>query len=121
MKLFHSIIIPIPIIIKSVFVSTIFFLSRILYKRYRNLLPVRILGKWEYDESGGNSIPVGGLSYYISSPQTMLDFLKDPFHILFYVAFTILLLCNFIKNMDKSIFFSSFGYIKEFRRIWIFY
>ena len=60
-------------------------------------LPVRILGKWEDVESGGHSVPVGGLAYYISPPQSILDFAKDPFHTLFYIVF-MLISCGFFSK-----------------------
>ena len=58
---------------------------------------IRILGKWEDIEGGGHSIPVGGLVYYISPPHSILDFAKDPFHTLFYVAF-MLISCGFFSK-----------------------
>ena len=94
-KLFYSS--NIPIILQSALVSNLFFFSQILYKRYKHFLPVRLLGKWEDVESGGHSIPVGGLAYYISPPQSILDFAKDPFHTLFYIAF-ILVSCGFFSK-----------------------
>ena len=94
-KLFYSS--NIPIILQSALVSNLFFFSQILYKRYKHFLPVRILGKWEDVESGGHSIPVGGLAYYISPPQSILDFAKDPFHTLFYIAF-MLVSCGFFSK-----------------------
>ena len=94
-KLFYSS--NIPIILQSALVSNLFFFSQILYKRYKHFLPIRILGKWEDVESGGHSIPVGGLAYYISPPQSILDFAKDPFHTLFYIAF-MLISCGFFSK-----------------------
>ena len=94
-KLFYSS--NIPIILQSALVSNLFFFSQILYKRYKHFLPIRLLGKWEDVESGGHSIPVGGLAYYISPPQSILDFAKDPFHTLFYIAF-VLISCGFFSK-----------------------
>ena len=94
-KLFYSS--NIPIILQSALVSNLFFFSQILYKRYKHFLPIRILGKWEDIESGGHSVPVGGLVYYISPPHSLLDFAKDPFHTLFYIAF-MLISCGFFSK-----------------------
>ena len=66
-------------------------------KRYKHFLPIRILGKWEDIEGGGHSVPVGGLVYYISPPHSILDFAKDPFHTLFYIAF-MLISCGFFSK-----------------------
>ena len=94
-KLFYSS--NIPIILQSALVSNLFFFSQILYKRYKNFLPIRLLGKWEDIESGGHSIPVGGLAYYISPPNSILEFARDPFHTLFYIVF-MLVSCGFFSK-----------------------
>lgn len=94
-KLFYSS--NIPIILQSALVSNLFFFSQILYKRYKNFLPVRLLGKWEDVESGGHSIPVGGIAYYISPPNSILDLAKDPFHTIIYIAF-MLISCGFFSK-----------------------
>lgn len=94
-KLFYSS--NIPIILQSALVSNLFFFSQILYKRYKNFFPVRLLGKWEDVESGGHSIPVGGIAYYISPPNSILDFAKDPLHTLTYIAF-MLISCGFFSK-----------------------
>ena len=42
--------------------------SQVLYRRYSDNILVRLLGRWQETESG-NSVPVGGLSYYVSPPR----------------------------------------------------
>lgn len=81
-----------PIILQSALVSNLYFISQILYKRYKNNILIRLLGVWEEMEDG-QSIPVGGLSYYISPPHSLRDFIIDPLHSIFYVTF-ILLACG---------------------------
>ena len=41
----------------------------------------------------GQSIPIGGLAYYISPPRDLIDFIRDPLHSIFYVLF-ILISCG---------------------------
>ncbi len=86
-----------PIILQSALVSNLYFISQILYKRYKNFLIIRLLGQWQ-DTEGGQSIPVGGLSYYISPPRDLLDFLRDPLHGLFYFAFVLISCGLFAKS-----------------------
>lgn len=94
-KLFYSS--NIPIILQSALVSNLFFFSQILYKRYRNNFVINLLGKWQDVEQGGHSIPVGGLAYYISPPSSILEFARDPFHTIFYIAF-ILISCGLFSK-----------------------
>jgi len=86
-----------PIILQSALVSNLYFISQILYKRYKNFFLIRLLGQWQ-DTEGGQSIPVGGLSYYISPPRDLLDFIRDPLHGMFYVAFVLISCGLFAKT-----------------------
>ena len=81
-----------PIILESALVSNLYFISQILYKRYKSFFLIRLLGQWQ-DVEGGQSIPIGGLAYYISPPRDLVDFLRDPLHSFFYVLF-ILISCG---------------------------
>jgi len=86
-----------PIILQSALVSNLYFISQILYKRYKNFFIIRLLGQWQ-DTEGGQSIPIGGLSYYISPPRDLLDFFRDPLHGMFYVAFVLISCGLFAKT-----------------------
>ena len=77
-----------PIILQSALVSNLYFISQVLYKRYQNFFLARILGVWDY--RNGDYIPVGGISYYISPPNDIFDFIKDPFRSSIYSLFIIL-------------------------------
>lgn len=81
-----------PIILESALVSNLYFISQILYKRYKNFFLIRLLGQWQ-DGEGGQSIPIGGLAYYISPPRDLIDFIRDPIHSILYVLF-ILISCG---------------------------
>lgn len=87
-KLFYTS--NIPIILQSALVSNLYFLSQVLYKRFSGNPLINMLGRWEEPEYGhGQSIPVGGLAYYLSPPSSISDVLADPFHTVFYVSFVL--------------------------------
>jgi protein transport protein SEC61 subunit alpha len=87
-----------PIILQSALVSNLFFFSQMLYKRYKNNFLIRLLGVWQDVEQGGHAIPVGGLVYLISPPNSILEIAKDPFHTIFYFAFILILFALFSKT-----------------------
>jgi len=96
-KLFYTS--NIPIILQSALVSNIYFFSQLLYKRYSGNFLVRLLGRWQDVDGagGGNSVPVGGLAYYISPPQSVAEIFYDPIHAIFYLAF-ILTACGLFSK-----------------------
>merc|ERR1712070_519565 len=87
-KLFYTS--NIPIILQSALVSNLYFFSQLLYKRFKSNMLVNLLGQWQDQEYGGQSIPVGGLAYYMSPPNSFADIWEDPFHALFYIAFVLI-------------------------------
>jgi len=93
-KLFYTS--NIPIILQTALVSNLYFFSQLIYKRFPTNLLVRILGVWQ-DSGSGYSIPVGGLAYYVSPPQSLWSMLTDPIHAVFYIAF-VLLTCAFFSK-----------------------
>lgn len=95
-KLFYSS--NIPIILQTALVSNLYFFSQILYKRYKTNFLIRLLGQWQDVESGGHSVPVGGLAYYISPPRDMLEIARDPFHTAFYITFILISCALFSKT-----------------------
>jgi len=95
-KLFYSS--NIPIILQTALVSNLYFFSQILYKRYKTNFLVRLLGQWQDVESGGHSVPVGGLAYYISPPRNLLEIARDPFHTIFYITFILISCALFSKT-----------------------
>jgi len=79
-----------PIILQTALVSNLYFFSQLLYKRFKSNMLVNLVGQWQEVEYSGQSIPVGGLAYYISPPHSFLDIWDDPIHALFYVAFVLI-------------------------------
>jgi protein transport protein SEC61 subunit alpha len=96
-KLFYTS--NIPIILQSALVSNLYFFSQLAAKRYKTNFIVRLLGRWqEIEGGGGQSIPVGGLAYYVSPPRTLADILYDPFHAMFYIDFVLTACALFSKT-----------------------
>lgn len=58
---------------------------------------MNLLGQWQEVESSGTSIPIGGLAYYISPPNSFADITNDPFHTLVYISF-VLVACAFFSK-----------------------
>jgi len=86
-KLFYTS--NIPIILQTALVSNLYFFSQLLYKRFKSNMLVNLLGQWQEVDYSGQSIPVGGIAYYISPPHSFGDVWEDPIHAVFYVAFVL--------------------------------
>jgi len=84
-KLFYTS--NIPIMLQTALVSNFYFLSQLLYRKFRGNFLIRLLGQWQEVEMGSHSVPVGGLAYYISPPREFLEIFTDPFHTIFYIVF----------------------------------
>ncbi|KDO15700.1 protein transporter Sec61 subunit alpha [Saprolegnia parasitica CBS 223.65] len=77
-----------PIILQTALVSNLYFVSQLLYKKFGGNFLVGLLGKWQDVEGGGGqSIPVGGLAYYMSAPSSAAQILYDPIRAVIYVVF----------------------------------
>merc|ERR1719428_1804824 len=87
-----------PIILQSALVSNVYFFSQLLYKRFKSNMLVNLLGQWQEVEMSGQSIPVGGIVYYISPLHSFADIWDDPIHAVFYVAFMLLSCALFSKT-----------------------
>lgn len=86
-----------PIILQTALVSNLYLISQVLYKRFGGNVIVSLLGRWETPEYSQQSIPVGGLVYYISPPQGVNDLISDPFHSLCYISFILITCAVFSK------------------------
>jgi protein transport protein SEC61 subunit alpha len=98
-KLFYTS--NIPIILQTALVSNLYFFSQLLYKRYSSNILVQLLGRWQDVEGnsfGSQSVPVGGLAYYVSPPGSLAEILHDPFHALFYLTFILTACALFSKT-----------------------
>merc|ERR1712083_793793 len=95
-KLFYTS--NIPIILQTALVSNLYFFSQLLYKRFKSNMLVNLLGQWQEVDFSGQSIPVGGIVYYISPLHSFSDIWDDPIHAVFYVAFVLISCALFSKT-----------------------
>jgi len=95
-KLFYTS--NIPIILQTALVSQLYFFSQLLYRRYKSNMLVNLLGQWQDMEYGGQSVPVGGLAYYMSPPGSFSEIYLDPLHALFYIMFVLTSCALFSKT-----------------------
>jgi len=87
-----------PIILQTALVSNLYFFSQLLYKRFKSNMLVNMLGQWQEVDYSGQSIPVGGIVYYISPPQSFTDIWDDPLHAIFYIFFVLTSCALFSKT-----------------------
>merc|ERR1719335_465488 len=111
-KLFYTS--NIPIILQTALVSNLYFFSQLLYRRFKSNMLVNLLGQWQ-ELDGGQSIPVGGLAYYIAPPHSFSDLWEDPFHAFFYVAFVLISCALFSKTWIEVSGTSSRDVAKQLR------
>ena len=95
-KLFYTS--NIPIILQTALVANLYFISQLVYKKFKGNLLVRLLGTWQEHEAGGQSYPVGGLAYYMSPPREISELITDPLHSLFYIVF-VLTICAWFSRL----------------------
>merc|ERR1719321_373588 len=95
-KLFYTS--NIPIILQTALVSNLYFFSQLLYRRFKSNMIVNLLGQWQELDYSGQSIPVGGIVYYISPPHSFWEIWEDPIHAMFYVSFVLLSCALFSKT-----------------------
>merc|ERR1719456_2235705 len=95
-KLFYTS--NIPIILQTALVSNLYFFSQLLFKRFKSNMIVNLLGQWQEVDYSGQSIPVGGIVYYMSPPHSFTDIWDDPIHAVFYVAFVLISCALFSKT-----------------------
>merc|ERR550514_1655358 len=86
-KLFYTS--NIPIILQSALVSNTYFISQMLHAKFAGNFLVGLLGVWATQDTGGGSqsVPVGGLCYYLSPPTSFMSIFRDPIHATFYIIF----------------------------------
>jgi protein transport protein SEC61 subunit alpha len=111
-KLFYTS--NIPIILQTALVSNLYFFSQLLYRRFRSNMLVGLLGQWS-DDFNGQSIPVGGLAYYLSPPSTLSALYEDPLHTIIYVMFVLLSCALFSKTWIEVSGSSSRDVAKQLR------
>jgi len=84
-KLFYTS--NIPIILQSALVSNLYVISQMLSNKFRGNLIINLLGTWSDGEAGSRSVPIGGICYYMSPPDSLTAMFHDPVHGFIYIAF----------------------------------
>jgi protein transport protein SEC61 subunit alpha len=79
----------IPIILQTALVSNFYFFSQMLYRNFKGSFITNIFGNWQEAGAQGQLVPVGGLIYYITSPRTLFEALRDPIHTIIYAIFIV--------------------------------
>jgi protein transport protein SEC61 subunit alpha len=92
-----------------------YFFSQMLYRRFKNNMLVNLLGQWQETEWGGQSVPVGGLAYYISPPHSASQIWEDPLHALLYIGFVLTSCALFSKTWIEVSGSSSRDVAKQLR------
>ena len=87
-----------PIILQSALISNLFFFSQLLYTNFKTNFLVRLLGVWQDVNMSGHSVPTGGLVYYLTPPQGMLDVIFAPIKTVTYISFVMITCAIFSKT-----------------------
>lgn len=111
-KLFYTS--NIPIILQTALVSNLYFFSQLLFRRFKSNFFVNVIGQWQ-DVDGGNAIPVGGLAYYISPPNSISDVATDPLHTFVYIIFVLISCAAFSRTWTEISGSSSRDVAKQLR------
>ncbi len=82
-KLFYSS--TTPIIVINTFISNLYLVSQVLYRRYSSSLLIKILGTWA--EKNGEQVATGGIAYFITPPKNLFYFITHPLKSIIYVIF----------------------------------
>ncbi|OQS55537.1 protein transport protein sec61 alpha subunit [Ecytonucleospora hepatopenaei] len=90
-----------PVVLQGQLVSHFCLFSKLLYNRWPNVRFFKFLGIWDMDYKKGE-IPIGGLSYYFTAPESLSDALKRPIHFIFYLAFTLSISAIMSKNWNDN-------------------
>lgn len=95
-----------PILLQSALFANIFLASYLLYTYFGNNLIVRVLGVWSTLENSAKAVPVGGIAYYLSAPQGLMDAVFHPVHTFVYGSLTIIT-CAYLSKLWTDVSGSS--------------
>ncbi|KAM3280355.1 hypothetical protein ACQJBY_047257 [Aegilops geniculata] len=88
-----------PIMFQGAIVSSMYFISRLLYLKYgeNSNEVVKLLGKWKMGNGYPRQpIPISGVAHYATTPPTWADLARDPVHVTLY-AVLLLMGCALIS------------------------
>ena len=78
-----------PIILQTALVSNVYFFSQMLHRNFKGSFVTNIFGSWQEAGYQGQTVPIGGLIYYITSPKGIFNAITSPIHTLIYAVFVI--------------------------------
>jgi len=81
-----------PVIFASALFANVFFFSQLLwgqFNRDNSNIIINILGMYQYDATSQSTRTIGGLAYYVTSPQNMQGVAADPVRALGYLGILI--------------------------------
>ena len=67
----------------NTFISNLYLISQVLYRRYSSSLFVKLLGTWT--EKNGEQVATGGIAYFITPPKNLFYFITHPLKSIVYV------------------------------------
>lgn len=83
-----------PLLFQDALVLILYLIPQLLYMKFGETKVVNLLGKWKESKYFRQAVPVSGFAYYLTTPPTLVEFGRHPFHALVY-AFWLLLGCAF--------------------------
>lgn len=78
-----------PIILQTALVSNVYFFSQMLHRNFKGSFITNIFGSWQEAGYQGQTVPIGGLIYYITSPKGLYAAITSPIHTLIYILFVV--------------------------------
>jgi len=80
-----------PIILQTALVSNYFFISQLVFRRFGDNFITSFFGSWQQLEGvyQNQMVPVGGIAYYLSPPNSLSELMRDPLHTLLYLTFVL--------------------------------
>ncbi|KAM3208841.1 hypothetical protein ACQJBY_063498 [Aegilops geniculata] len=80
-----------PLLFQDVMAIFLCIISELLYVKFgENNKVVILLGKWKKSKYFGQAVPVSGLAYYVTTPPTLAEVGRHPFHTLVYALWQFL-------------------------------
>lgn len=90
-----------PIVLQGQMVSHFCTLSRLLYGKWPHNRLIKMLGIWEINYKYGQ-VPIGGISYYLTSPRSISQAISSPIHFTIYILFTFIVAALMSKNWNDN-------------------
>jgi len=91
-----------PIILFSALTSNLFIISQLIYRRFPNNFVVNLFGAWSATQQSRSQVfPIGGLCYYLSTPDSITEVIYNPIHAIISISITVICCTIFSKEWIK--------------------